>query len=247
MIEYIFSGFIGMSNGDLGDGLQKTTLVDVMQRRTGNIKYHLTPEKAEVSPGIWVRGPNTGTWVSDPNTTSRDQIMSMVVWTGYAKRKDLLDRQLKEQIIRFGFYQNKFEIWSGDNPIEKPWYKVDFASPEHWMQYVRSYAMISGSAWYNVFRPLLVITDSFMLLNSVITVVRSYFDKEHSDDDNAVLGMIQAYDVLDTPTAWLARKIYRLRATAGTTKGVFSAIHHKHRKETGAPPIGDWFPGSTPF
>jgi hypothetical protein len=254
MIDFIFNGFVCMANGDGGDGLQKTTLVDVIQRRHGQVKFKLNPEAAEVSPGIWVRYPYTDSWISDPKSTSRDQIMSLVIWTGYAGRKDLLTRQLKEQVKRLGFYQNSYHIWPGDNPVPKPWYQVDFASPEHWGQYIRSYAMISRHWGWNFFRPLLTVTDLFMLGNAVVTNVVGYFNPDHSDDDNFVLGMIQAYDSLDTPVAMASRWLYKRRPTAGYTdetktvslrsKGVkdfWSAIKYKHRSAGGAPPIGQLF------
>jgi hypothetical protein len=243
MIEYVFNGFVCMANADAGDALQKTTLVDVIQRRHNVKLVDVDPSKAEVAPGIWVRYPYSNDWMSDPNTTSRDQIMSAVVWMGYAKRLDLLERQFKKQLSRGGFYQNVLPIWPKPNEPYKPWYTVDFASPEHWMQYVRSYYMITGNKLAYALYPLIALSDLFMLGNSISTYLVSKFNTEHSDDDNAVLGMIQSYDSLDTPIAWLARKIYRLRTPPGDGKyrGPWSAIKYKHRKETGAPPIGELF------
>lgn len=243
MIEYVFNGFVGMSSGDMGDGLQKTTLVDVIQKRHNVNLVELDPSKAEIAPGIWVRYPHSNDWMSNPETTSRDQIMSVIIWTGYANRLDLLERQFKQQVKRFGFYQNKLPIWPKADEPYKPWYTVDFASPEHWTQYIRSYYMITKNKWTYALYPLIMATDVFMLGNSVITYFVSKFNTEHSDDDNAVLGMIQAYDSMDTPVAWLARRIYRKRTAPGSgeIKGIWAAIKYKHRKETGAPPIGELF------
>lgn len=259
MIEYVFMGLVGMENRDLGDGLQKTTLVETLQLRHGKIKAWLYPSVCETSPGIWVRSPYGNGWETNEDTTSRDQIMSMVIWAGYADEPEILKRQLVQQVKRFGFYQNKLEIW---NNKEKPWYKVDFASPEHWGQYVRSFAMIEarehigilGQVKRELLRNILTFTDLFMLGNVIITNVMGYYNPDYSDDDNMVLSMIQSYDSLDTITAKLSRMLYKLRPTAGYTdetktvslrqmgiKDVWSAIRWKHRKATGAPPIAELF------
>lgn len=264
--SFILNGFITMASKDSGDSLQKTTFLGVLEKRSGQfIPEHAdgkiidVVKTAEVSPGILVRHPSPITpfeWQANPDTTSRDQISSYIIWCGYERQLDALKRQAWEQIKRFGFYQNKFPIWPSPEELAspKPWWLVDFALPEHWVQYIRSYNMIKQlGVLYPIAYAIATVTDLFMLANCLIIMTRGYIDADYSDDDNAVLSMIQAKDSIDTITAKVSRFIYRYRPVAGYTdesKKVTlrslgkdipgSAILWKHRKTQNAPPLGEF-------
>ena len=263
---FLLNGFIAMSSLDSGDSLQKTTFLGVLEKRSGQyIPEHAdgkiidVVKSAEVSPGILVRHPTPlagQEWMANPDTTSRDQISSYIIWCGYERQLDAIKRQAWQQFKRFGFYQNKIPIWPSEIELKnpKPWWKVDVALPEHVMQYVRAYNMIKPlGVLYPIAYAAATVTDLFMLANCLIIMVRGYFDADYSDDDNAVLSMIQAKDSIDTITAEISRFIYRYRPVAGYTdesKMVTlrslgkdipgSAILWKHRKAQSAPPLGEF-------
>ncbi len=265
---YILNGFIGMSNGDMGDALQKTTLIAVIERRSkifipehNEGKDNTIISRAEVSPGIYVRYPDAEyetAWMADPATTSRDQISSAVIWMGYAMKREMLQRQWNQQCSRWGFYQNTVGIWPKPTDTPKKWWQVDFWSPEHIMQYVRSHYMIEEKGWGDtnfhfkkwLLQFVMCFTDLFMLGNVMVILTMGYLDADFSDDDNAILSMLQAKDIMDTPTAKLARWLYGFRPIAGyvdeeKTKTLRSlgkpipgsAVLWKHRGPL-APPIG---------
>lgn len=266
---FILNGFITMASKDSGDSLQKTTFLGVLEKRSGQfIPEHADGKiidivkTAEVKPGILVRHPTPLTtqrefqWQANPDTTSRDQISSYIIWCGYEGQLDMIKRQAWEQVKRFGFYQNKIPIWPSPEELASPksWWSVDFALPEHWMQYVRAYNMINPlKLLYPIAYAIATVTDLFMLANCLIIMTRGYIDADYSDDDNAVLSMIQAKDSIDTLTSKLSRWIYLYRPVAGYTdeskittlrslgKDIpGSAILHKHRNSTGAPPLGEF-------
>lgn len=143
----------------------------------------------QVSPGVFIRNPRHNpvtppdkSW-DDPTDFSRDQSIPIILALGENKEYDVLKAMMKQQIKRFGFFQNK-----------------DWASPEDVGTYIRAF-----KAWY--LYPLLLVGDCFMLGESVVRLFAK--DGDVSDDINHTLILLQAQRHFPTPISWLARKIYK--------------------------------------
>lgn len=135
----------------------------------------------QASPGIFRRHP---VQFNDPNDESRDQMNPLIIAMGAYEIKNILRITLWNHIKRFGRYQNK-----------------DWAGPVDWGIYVRAFR-----AWY--LYPYLLFSDLFLILGSLINIVKS-FDRGYTDDSmNHTMTLIQARHFLSTPFSWLARVLY---------------------------------------
>lgn len=168
----------------------------------------------EIHPGIFVRHPKQWNYITD---FSRDQQTPLVIAMGmYEDEKPRLKRLFREHASRFFRYQNK-----------------DIASPEHIGFYIR------GLRYYACY-PLLVFSDLFMLLNSVILMVKGRDPDNVGDDINHTLAVLQARLIMPTPVSFLARMLYKLRPKnfGNTQLGEISPIQGAwswyFRPETGA-------------
>lgn len=251
-------GLIVMENGDGGDSLQKTTFAAVGQSlNREHFPSHSAAECCEVSPGIWVRNPDTTKWYSNPLNTSRDQISSMIVWAGFAKQQGTILRQLVKQVKRLGFYQNVYPNWTSPGDAEYVKKIPDIASPEHWMSYYRALTMCHWT--WKLALPVMYlsahVTDLFMLAGTLINIYKGHRDPNFADLDNALMATAQADNSFHTLPSYLSKQLMlRYTPVAGYTdeslstpirelvvlsrgEGLRSALNWKYRSARGAPPI----------
>ena len=133
------------------------------------------------SPGVWRRHPVDWNAIDD---FSRDQQTPLIIMFGYYKKKREIKDTLLQHLNRLGKYQNK-----------------DWATPEHFSFYFRALR------WWWLW-PWFFFSDLFMLLGTVINIVKSY-DAEFTDDAiNHTIALEQARDFYPTPVSWLARVLY---------------------------------------
>lgn len=199
--------------------------------------------RIETRPGVGIRHPEATKWWSNSKFFSRDQQSAVVIGAGFSNNQVLVLSLFKNHLKRFGLYQN-FQINSLDVDGKKHFIQGDMATPEHFNYYVRA---LNLWALY----PVLLIGDLFMLLNSIIIVIKSIFDADDTSNDlNHICALLQAKRKLPTPISWLARKVYRFfRMNAGQTQntrlsgfGPLTALQHYFRSK-GAPPMDVLFQG----
>lgn len=225
-------GLIVQANGDGGDTAQRTgfywLLVELNNPHSlmTLIDFRSEVGQLEVAPGILVRHPyqkevlndsgEVETFRADPNHFSRDQQDVCVMACGFLHRA-LLKRIFKEQLKRYGRYQNK------DVPqLQTPGI------------FIRAF-----NAWY--LYPLLLVTDFGLLFSSISTVVSTMGKPEDVDDLNHIARLLQATYILPTPVSWVARKLYawlrpKSNGSATEPNRVMASLVHYFRKEAGGNP-----------
>ena len=184
-----------------GDSLQRTGFIAIAQsfgdKRLAKSQFLDRMKHHEVEDGLFVRHPDLAHWYSRPNTTSRDQLTPVVVACGLLNCRHLLRRIFFAHVKRLGFYQN----WRESDGTFKI---ADYASPEHWGFYVRSF-----NAWY--LYPLLFISDIFSLVGTLYKVYKYSRTPKNVDDLNRIVSLTQSNLVLPTPISKLSLKIYKKR------------------------------------
>lgn len=195
-------------------------------------------------PGTYVRHPGLGKWWANPKTFSRDQQRSIVMAMGAMKLKKKLFQIFWNHIKRFGFYQNTEDFDGTKKPL------ADFASPDHWGEYIRAFYM-SGLKFFILLWPLLLFTDLFALIGLLLCFPSWDSNPDDADDDNLIMHTLQAKS-MPTPISWLTRWLYfKYRSVAGYKEdlkitplktihkknGPLSAVTWKHRTATGSPPF----------
>lgn len=214
-------GFVVQADGDGGDTAQRTGMFYYVHRDVEGFSRAL--DQLEVAPGIYVRHPYQGDFRSDPRRFSRDQQRPLVIALGRYGMKDRLLRMAKQHALRLGKYQN-----------------LDFISPVGFGEYVRAF---DTKALY----PTLLVSDFFLFIGSIHLVVTANFDPDEVDDNNHVMTLMQAQDVMPTPFGALAMMTYlkfRPMNLGNTVFGiedpVQGALAWYHRAETGGnPALGD--------
>lgn len=185
-------GLIVQADGDGGDSAQRTGFyyfgVLFAQECSANDcindwVHFMACLKRLNTPEGFIRNPEK--W-NDPKDFSRDQhnplVMAMGAYCGYFD--SILGPILLSHLKRFGKYQNK-----------------DWAGPVDWGIYVRAF-----SAWY--LYPYLLFSDLFLILGSMVNIVKS-FDRTYTDDaPNWCMTLVQAKHFMPTPLSWIARKLY---------------------------------------
>lgn len=157
--------------------------------------------------GIWRRHP---TQYNEPNDWSRDQETPIIIALAAYGIKDRLTRLYNKHLSRFPRCQNKdILVWE---------YSLFWRGLEKW--------------W---FYPLILILDLGLVVNSIIRVIKAKF----SDDDvgdclNHQLHIIYALEKYPTPTAHLAKVIYKLRK-----RGMFYPWDYYYRHPEN-PPIDEF-------
>lgn len=171
------------------------------------------------SPGIFVRSPTQNpvippakSW-NDPSDFSRDQTMPIILALGQNNRFNVLNNLLKNQLKRFGAFQN------GDLP-----------QPETISAYIRAYY-----AFY--LYPILYFTDLGLLAESIIRCIQGRDLNNVSDDINHTLLLIQAQNSLPTLVSLVARKIYKWFRPGG----VQAAWNTYFNPKTGANPFNELY------
>lgn len=175
-------GLIVQADNDSGDSAQRTGMfyyaVNDVDRFRICMLAHMT------GFDTLVRDTLGAGFRSDPNEFSRDQQDPIVITSGKYGACGFVRRVLWEHVKRFGRYQNK-----------------DWANLQTIGVYVR--ALRCKWLW-----PLLCLTDLGLLLQALIIWVRCRNRPDDVDDNNMVMRLAQAMDVLPTPTSYLARKLY---------------------------------------
>lgn len=217
-IQFDAFNLIVQSDGDGGDTAQRTGMFYYINGDRTAFEDAL--ERLEIRPGIYARHPYQEGFRSDPSRFSRDQQRPLVIALGKYGMYDRLERLAWEHLKRFGKYQN-----------------VDFVGPTNISEYIRAFR---ARALY----PVLLFTDLGLLGDSILTVTLSYFNRDRTDDNNHVLTLLQAQDIMSTPVSWLAQKIYKhFRArnfgnsVLGEGSPVQGALAWYHRPETGGNPL----------
>lgn len=211
-------GLIVQSDGDGGDTAQRTGMFYFMYDDV--VAFERALDQLEVQPGIYVRHPYQHGFRSDPSEFSRDQQRALVIAMGAYGMHDRLARLAKAHALRFGKYQNR-----------------DIIGPSHVGEYIRAF---SARHLY----PVLLLTDSVLLVNSVRIVLWYRSDTDHSDDNNHVMSLAQSRYVMPTPFSWLARKVYKTfrppnegNFRKGESLPAQGALAWYHRAENGGNPL----------
>ncbi len=198
----------------------------------------------ESSEGIWKRHPDPREWYSRPEYFSRDQQRPLIIALGLAKNVKAVKDTLKKQIKRWGFYQN-FRLFAKDVDGKRKIVQGDIPSPLDWGYFIRALG------WWWAY-PLILISDLFLLLSSIIIVKESKLDPDKTTDDlGHIAALLQAKNSLPTPISWFARIVYSGRLNAGKDIanrlpgfGPQTALDHYFRQEkdiTDSPPINELF------
>lgn len=182
-------------NGDGGDSLANCASWNICEQFTdGELSSSfvaVTP--CEISPGIWVRNPDPTKWYSDPRTTSRDQLIGIIVLAGLVPKWEKLGPLLDQYCRRFGFAQNyKSDDLTKTKLPDLMWFQLGL--------FIRA-----GQVWWAY--PVLLITDLNLLVGAIVDC-RQWRDPNDVDDRNAILQHAQAKLSMPTPVSWLARKIW---------------------------------------
>lgn len=221
-------GLITHKDGDSGDGLQRNATYHILKKLLTNDYYGLDIEayrtsmdKFEVSPGIYVRHPDTSKWYSNPNNCSRDQIsialLAMCMFNDTAR----VNRFVLALIKRFGFFQNH-HMGTGVQTIEEVeastskkiilfrdlyikikqkviQYRIpDVPTPSVITSILRSYRSY-------FFYPTILVLDLFLLLDVLVFRKNNTWDV----DNMLAANILVANEVMKTPISMLAKYLYK--------------------------------------
>lgn len=222
-------GLIVQANGDGGDCCSRTGLfwyaififrggarpdrdefmADFRQLRVsipGNLRRH--PDQG---PNCGKPGARDFSCWNNPRVFSRDQLIPILIALGAWDRKVELTEILKAHLKRFFFCQNG-----------------DLTGPQHFGVWIRAFEN-------KFFKPILYVTDLFLVLGALIDLVKFKFNPgDTSDVIIGALQIIQGKRVLPTFLTHLAAWILNFRGVQDAWNIYF---HHK----TGAPPFNDLY------
>lgn len=133
--------------------------------------------------GKWIRNPYR---YNDSDDFSRDQATPNIIGMGFDGKTAALKRMFWAQVHRDGF---KFQ-------------NGDWASPQDFGHYIRALG------WWPLY-PVLLLGDTFMLLNSIIRCISGIKKDNVGDDLNHIASLVQAQKRMPTPISLIARKLYK--------------------------------------
>jgi hypothetical protein len=222
-------GFIGHKDRkgnltDFGDSTQRTFSWVTFNALNDKYRYDTELEKAThqyytniriVFPKFeLVRHWDDTHWPGQRGTMSRDNITPIIIALGLLG-SHFLPELIFELFKRGGFLWNSRDI-AGD---KKPWY-----IPNDWIG-LRNISNIcrglirKNAYWYVPLIFVLYVTDISILIQSVIQVIKSWFERPGSwnttDDLNLSLETLMARSESPTLWSWVARLVYSLRGVAG--------------------------------
>jgi hypothetical protein len=215
------NNLIIQADGDGGDTAQREGMYGFAMALYGlrQAEFKSVVNQLEVLPGLYVRHPYQSGDNSKIADFSRDQQRPIVAAIGAYSLSDKLDSMVYSHASRLGKYQNK-----------------DIIGPVNIGEYIRAYRA-------RPLYPVLLLTDTALLIGSIGTVIVSRFDPEDVDDNNHIVSLLQAQYFMPTPIGWLARKIYvTFRPQNYGNKilkeksAVVGAMAWYHRKDTGGNP-----------
>lgn len=235
---------IVQESGDGGDSAQRWAMYHfLIPLLDSGVKLdYFNINKLEYPLGTLRRHPDINKWYSNPYNCSRDQQRAYIMMLGQIKDGSALLSFFMMHILRLGFYQNIYPNFV-THPTRKDIKIPDYASPQHWGEYIRAFNS-AGFKAAKILYPYLLLGDLFMLLSSVLTVHNSK-DRNEADDNNHILSLLQATISMPTPFSSLARWYYlKYRKIAGLAvssskygSGAISALQYYFRPSTGAPPM----------
>lgn len=187
-------GFPVQKDGDGGDTAQRVGMwyfglwLGGMGQCNGLLNLAVQMDISKNDTPQWVRHPYQGddfrppeTFRRDPKSFTRDQQDVLMIALGACDHRHLVWKTFKAHAKRFGKYQNK-----------------DMANPQTLSVYIRAMKW-SWLKW------LLYITDLGLVFSSWN---RRKWNPDHTDDLNHICRMLQAVEIMDTPTARWARRTY---------------------------------------
>jgi hypothetical protein len=217
-IQFDSMHLIVQADGDGGDTAQRTGMFYYIHYDEAAFTHAL--DQLEIKPGIYIRHPDQSDFRSDPSRFSRDQQRPLVIAMGKYGMNDRLWRLTKAHLMRLGKYQN-----------------ADFSGPSHIGEYIRAFRA-------RVLYPVLFVTDFALVFDSIDLAITSQFNPDSTDDNNHILSLLQAQDIMPTPVSWVARKIYKhFRApnlgntVFGETSPAQGALIWYHRADQGGNPL----------
>jgi hypothetical protein len=193
-------GLITQANGDGGDTAQREGMINVLcyllyksELITSEYWHYIKIRSGDVfrklGPSFegYRRHPDKRKWYSNPNNFSRDQSVALCLAFGFV---DLLRLEFfwSEHKDRWFFYPN-----TRRNFGVKGWKIPDITGPSHFGQFIRGFM---AKRW----RWLLYFTDSFDFFHSLSRYIKGHLDKDHADDLNFILSLLQAK--VRYPTFW---------------------------------------------
>ena len=218
LIHFDDHGLIVQADGDGGDTAQRTGMLFFRFRDAE--AFRLALDQLEIREGIYVRHPYQNGFRNDPNRFSRDQQRAIVIALGSYGMTDRLWNLAKAHLLRFGKYQN-----------------LDYLGPSHLGEYIRAFR-----AW--PLYPILCFTDLGLVISSVDIALTDRAKPDQVDDNNHVMALLQAKDVLPTPVSWIARHIYKSfrpenfgNSVLGEVDPAQGALAWYHRAESGGNPF----------
>jgi len=221
LLHFDAHDLIVQADGDGGDTAQRTGMFYYLSHDPERFAQAL--DLLEVYPGIYVRHPAQEGFRSDPGRFSRDQQRPLIIALGKYGMTNRLWRMFSGHVLRMGKYQN-----------------MDVIGPIGIGEYIRAFDA-------KILYPLLLATDINLFLSSFYLVIEASFDPDNVDDNNHVMTLLQARDVMPTPLSWLARQAYLHfrpknlgNSVLGKSHPVHGALAWYHRADAGGNPyLGD--------
>lgn len=217
-------GLIVQSNGDAGDTAQRTGMYySAVESADRNSDWYWEVREAldllEIDLGRFARHPDQ--WPHcDPERLSRDNNDPLIILMGEYGDFVRLERHYRAHKSRWFRYQNLTDY-------------PQLHTPSMWIRAKRN----GGKRW------LLPALDLGLLLASITKVISKRVNMDHVDDNNHIMRLIQSARIMDTPTAKLARYVYRKfrpknfgNTVLGETCPVMGSLCWYHRAEAGGNP-----------
>ncbi len=197
------AGLITQSNGDGGDKLQREGFFYEGERL--NAIFPVIPGMASYRQALTILADSNGNLrrdqvqYTDAHDVSRDQLVSNIRACGYFGYTDVVKNCLKNVVLNFSRYPNNDIAFLTDY--------ARFARALNW--------------WWSY--PLLILFDFFMLVNSIIRIVKGRNYDDVGDDVNHIGDLAQCSHTYPTFFSWFARWTYarfRPHFSIGTTDHV---------------------------
>lgn len=221
------------ANGDAQDQLQRCGMIAAASYliATHTVLGHtcdlamlgITQKTLQPRPGIYTR------FIDGPiDTVSADQLISALA--AHVAGRDW--KQVYYMFIRLlqrgGFAQNVQDITpSGPS---NPWKVPDF-------MLLRALPLLTRS--FILFYPLVLVADLYLIIMSISAVIYSRQSLDNVDQNNTILTLAVAQDIMPTPISFIARKVFKWFLgpnNAGLPNRVYGSLLWYHRAASGGNP-----------
>lgn len=204
-------GLVAQANGDGGDSFQREGMVIIAAQLLANkavisqdelnkmlLRYEMILVALEVDEYYsFRRHKDTTKWYGQTDRMSRDQLIPNIVGMGIGKHSGELIATLIMLISRFGFTTNIRDNFVDDSAPKK---LPDFCGPSIFGAFIRALNL-------KLLKPLLILSDIELLINSIIIRRRIKKDPSQSDINSQLVLLIQSQMVLSTFVSRLAVKV----------------------------------------